>query len=115
MTRGEVWWGELAGDAGFRPVVIVSRAEGLPNRQNVTIAEVTRVVRSLPCEVPLTPADGMPASCVVNTDNLHTIPKARLLQELARARSGHTGARLPSPHTLAMHLLPPKSPVSAPR
>jgi mRNA-degrading endonuclease toxin of MazEF toxin-antitoxin module len=31
MTRGEIWWAELAGDAGFRPVVIVSRAEGLEN------------------------------------------------------------------------------------
>jgi len=88
VTRGEVWWGELAGDAGFRPVAIVSRGEGLQNRQNVTIAEVTRVVRSLPCEVPLTPADGMPASCVVNTDNLHTIPKPRLLQRIT-VLAGH--------------------------
>jgi len=41
------------------------------------------VVRSLPCEVPLSPADGMPVSCVVNTDNLHTIPKDRLRQQMA--------------------------------
>ena len=83
MTRGEVWWAELAGDAGFRPVVIVSRVEGIQRRRNVTIAEVTRVVRSLPCEVPLSPADGMPVSCVVNTDSLHTIPKDRLRQQMA--------------------------------
>jgi len=77
VTRGEVWWAELAGDAGFRPIVIVSRNEGLDRRQTVTIAEVTRTVRSLPGEVPLTTTDGMPTSCVVNTDNLHTIPKDR--------------------------------------
>ena len=82
MTRGEVWWAELAGDAGFRPVVIVSRVEGLQRRGNVTIAEVTRVVRSLPCEVPLSPTDGAPVNCVVNTDNLHTIPKDRLRQRM---------------------------------
>ena len=82
MTRGEVWWAELAGDAGFRPVVVVSRAEGIQRRQNVTVVEVTRVARSLPCEVPLSPTDGMPVSCVANTDNLHTIPKDRLRQRM---------------------------------
>ncbi len=82
MIRGEAWWAELAEDAGFRPVVIVSRAEGLQRRRNVTIAEVTRVARSLPCEVPLSSKDGMPVSCVANTDNLHTIPKDRLRQRI---------------------------------
>lgn len=82
MTRGEVWWAELAGDAGFRPVVIVSRVKELPGRRSVTIAEVTRVVRSLPCEVPLSPTDGMPVNCVVNTDNLHTIAQDRLRQRI---------------------------------
>ena len=77
MTRGEVWWAELAGDAGFRPVAVVSRSAGLEQRRNVTIAEVTRFVRSLPCEVELSPEDGMPTHCVINTDNLHTIPKDR--------------------------------------
>ncbi len=78
MTRGEVWWAELAGDAGFRPVALVSRADGIERRRNVTIAEVTRVVRSLASEVPLTSDDGMPTDCVINTDNLHTIPRDRL-------------------------------------
>ena len=78
MRRGEVWWAELAGDAGFRPVVIVSRSAGLDRRANVTVAELTRVVRELPCEVPLRVSDGMPVDCVINTDNIHTIPKDRL-------------------------------------
>lgn len=82
MTRGDVWWAELIGDAGFRPVAIVSASQGLQRRHNVTIAEVTRVERSLPCEVPLSPAEGMPARCVINTDNLHTIPKDRLRQRI---------------------------------
>ncbi|MBN1341638.1 MAG: type II toxin-antitoxin system PemK/MazF family toxin [Phycisphaerae bacterium] len=82
MTRGEVWWAELAGDASFRPVVIVSEPVALQRRANVTIAEVTRAVRSLPCEVPLSQAEGMPADCVINTDNLHTIPKDRLRQRI---------------------------------
>ena len=80
--RGEVWWAELAGDAGFRPVAVVSRSAGLDRRANVTVAEVTRVVRDLPCEVPLHVADGKPVDCVVNTDNLHTIPEERLRQRI---------------------------------
>jgi mRNA-degrading endonuclease toxin of MazEF toxin-antitoxin module len=80
VTRAEVWWAELAGSAGYRPVVIVSRAAGLGRRANVTIAEVTRVVRALPCEVPLSEAEGLPTACVINTDNLHTIPRDRLRQ-----------------------------------
>ena len=82
MTRGEVWWAELASDAGFRPVVIVSRSDGLDRRQNLTISDVTRVVRSLPCEVPLSRNDGLPTDCVINTDTLHTIPADRLRQHI---------------------------------
>lgn len=82
MRRGEVWWAELAGDAGFRPVVVLSRNDVLARRRNVTIAEVTRVVRGMPCEVSISAADGMPASCVINTDNLHTIPKDRLRRQI---------------------------------
>lgn len=43
---------------------------------------MTRVVRHIPSEVPLTPADGMPSDCVINTDNLHTIPKDRLRERI---------------------------------
>jgi mRNA interferase MazF len=82
MRRGEVWWVEPAGDAGFRPVVVVCRSAGLDRRANVIVAEVTRVVRDLPCEVPLHVADGMPVECVINTDNLHTIPKDRLRERI---------------------------------
>lgn len=82
MIRGDVWWAELAGDAGFRPVVIVSRSDSIARRQNVTIAEITRTARSLPSEVPLTRSQGMPVDCVANTDNLHTIPMDRLREKI---------------------------------
>ncbi|MEE9295098.1 MAG: type II toxin-antitoxin system PemK/MazF family toxin [Phycisphaerae bacterium] len=89
MTRGEVWWAVLAGDAGFRPIVIVSRSDRLDRRRNVTIAEVTRVVRSLPCEVPLCRDDGLPTDCVINTENLHTIPMDRLRQRITTLSQEH--------------------------
>lgn len=82
MIRGEVWWAELGGDAGYRPVAIVSRSDDLVSRVNVTVAEVTRTVRRIPAEVRLTAQDGMPQACVINANNIHTIPKQRLRRRI---------------------------------
>ena len=44
-------------------------------------------VRSLPCEVPVSASEGMPSACVINADNLHTIPKGRLRRRIAELPS----------------------------
>jgi mRNA interferase MazF len=41
----------------------------------VTVAAVTATIRGLPTEVLLGPAQGLVRECVVNCDNLFTIPK----------------------------------------
>jgi len=78
MRRGEVWWARLALPAGRRPVVLVSRNAAYLVKASVTVAEVSTVVRAIPSEVTLGTRDGMPRPCVVNTDNLVTIPKVLL-------------------------------------
>ncbi|MCC6361229.1 MAG: type II toxin-antitoxin system PemK/MazF family toxin [Phycisphaerales bacterium] len=83
MKRGEVWWAELAGDAGFRPVAIVSR-DARQARQAITIAEVSRRIRSVPSEVLLDESDGMATRCVINCTALHTIPVDRLRSRVTR-------------------------------
>ena len=45
---------------------------------NVTIAAVTGTIRDLPTEVPLGPVHGLARDCVINCDNLFTIPKRAL-------------------------------------
>ena len=45
---------------------------------SVVVAAVTRTVRGLVSELPLTRADGIPTDCVVNLDNIHTIPRQAL-------------------------------------
>jgi mRNA-degrading endonuclease toxin of MazEF toxin-antitoxin module len=40
------------------------------------------MVRAIPSEVGLGRSDGMPKTCVVNTDNLATIPKRWLDQKI---------------------------------
>ena len=82
MTRGEVWWADLAAPAGRRPVVLLSRDVAYAVRELVTIAPVTTRVRGLAAEVALGRADGMPRACVVNLDTITTIPKRRLTARL---------------------------------
>jgi len=43
----------------------------------MVVAALTRIRRELVCELPLTAArDGVPTDCVVNFDNLHTVPRS---------------------------------------
>lgn len=78
MKRGEVWWAELPGPIGKRPVVLLSRDEAYAVRNAVTVAEVTTTIRNIPVEVPLGRKDGLPKACVVNLDTIITIRKDRL-------------------------------------
>jgi mRNA interferase MazF len=43
---------------------------------------ITRTIRAIPVEVPLGMEDGMPQGCVVNLDDILTIPKARLVERI---------------------------------
>jgi mRNA interferase MazF len=91
MRRGEVWWAELPPPIGRRPVVLLSRDAAYRVRTSITVALVTRVVRSIPVEVPVGPEDGMPQQCVINLDNIFTIPKARLAERITALSSQKMG------------------------
>jgi mRNA interferase MazF len=79
MRRGEVWWAQLPGPIGRRPVLILSRDSMPQGRGEITVAYLTTQIRSTAVEVLLTPADdGVPQRCVVNLDSINTVPKAAL-------------------------------------
>ncbi|MFW6118077.1 MAG: type II toxin-antitoxin system PemK/MazF family toxin [Chloroflexota bacterium] len=82
MRRGEVWWAELPPPIGRRPVVLLSRDVAYRVRGSITAGIVTRIARNIPVEVLLGTEDGMPQQCVVNLDNILTIPKARLAERI---------------------------------
>jgi mRNA interferase MazF len=84
MNRSEVWWANLPPPLGRRPVLILTRSAAVRVRNQVVVAQVTTTIHGLPCEVPLTQADGMPRDCVVNCDVLLTVPKPRLISGIAR-------------------------------
>lgn len=82
MRRGDVYWLELP-DERRRPVCLLTREAALPVLRNVTVALVTRTVRDIPTEVPLTKRDDdMPDDCAISLDNLRTVPKAMLTDRI---------------------------------
>ena len=74
MQRGEIWWAELPAPAGRRPVLLLSRDSAYKVRTSVTVAVITRTIRKIPVEVSLDKTDGMPSRCVINLDEILTIP-----------------------------------------
>jgi mRNA interferase MazF len=76
MRRGEVWFAATPG--GDRPVLVLTRDPVADRIGAVVVAALTRTRRGLVSELDLTSrADGVPTDCVVNFDNLHTLPRDR--------------------------------------
>jgi mRNA interferase MazF len=82
MKRGEVWWVDLPAPAGRRPAVLLSRDAAYRVRSAITVAPVTRTIRNIPVEVVLDRSDGMPVRCVVNLDDITTLPKVLIKQRI---------------------------------
>jgi len=90
MKRGEVWFAATPG--GDRPVLVLTRDPVADRVQAVVVAALTRTRRELVSELALTAADDdLPTDCVVNFDNVHTIPRSafrRRVASLSDARMG---------------------------
>ena|SRR3989338_8378319 len=82
MKRGEVWWVEMPPPAGRRPALLLSRDAAYRVRAAVTVAPITRTIRNIPVEVLLDRSDGMPARCVVNLDDITTMPKSLIKERI---------------------------------
>ncbi|MFN8173819.1 MAG: type II toxin-antitoxin system PemK/MazF family toxin [Solirubrobacteraceae bacterium] len=82
MLRGEVWFAATPG--GDRPVLVLTRDPVADRVGAVVVAALTRTRRGLVSELELTAAaDGVPSDCVVNFDNLHTLPRAAFRRRVA--------------------------------
>ena len=79
--RGEVWWAETPDEKG-RPHLVVSRNEAIDVMRRVLVAPVTRTVRSIPTEVALGGAEGVPVDSAATFDNLRVIGSALLVRRL---------------------------------
>jgi mRNA interferase MazF len=66
-------------------VLVLTRDPIADRIDNVVVAALTRIRRGLVSELELTPAqDGVPTDCVVNFDNLHTLPREALRRPVAQ-------------------------------
>lgn len=75
MLRGEVWFATTPG--GDRPVLVLTRDPVADSIGSVVVAGLTRTRRGLVSELLLTPTDdGVPSECLVNFDNVHTLPRS---------------------------------------
>ena len=83
MQRGEIWFASVPG--GDRPVLILTRDPVADRIDSVAVAALTRTVRGLVSELELTAVgDGVPSDCVVNFDNIHTIPRDALRRRIVQ-------------------------------
>ena len=63
-SQGEVWWAEA--EDRRRPVLVVTRSEAVPVLTWIVVAPVTRTIRCIPTEVPLSADEGLPTACVAS-------------------------------------------------
>ncbi len=78
MERGEVRWYTFGEPDKSCPVLILTRSSAIRYLHSVTIAPITTTIRSVPSEMVLTVADGLPQDCAANFYNLQTVPKAKM-------------------------------------
>jgi mRNA interferase MazF len=79
VKQGDIYWYRFRAPDKRRPVLILTRTSAIPYLTGVTVAKITTMIRGPASEVFLTPVeDGVLEECVVNTDNIQTIPKALL-------------------------------------
>lgn len=83
MKRGEIWFAKTPG--GDRPVLVLTRDPVADRIDSVVVAALTRTKRGLVSELELTKnGDGVPTDCVVNFDNLNTLPKSSFRRPVAQ-------------------------------
>ncbi|MFI5045755.1 MAG: type II toxin-antitoxin system PemK/MazF family toxin [Acidimicrobiia bacterium] len=82
MQRGDVWFAATPG--GDRPVLVLTRDPVADRIASVMVAALTRTRRGLVSELELTAReDGVPTDCVVNFDNVHTLPRDAFRRSVA--------------------------------
>jgi mRNA interferase MazF len=84
VNRGDVCWYTFKTPDKKRPVLILTRNSAIAVLHSVTVAPITSTIRSIPTEVVLTEADGLPTTCAANFDNLQTVPKSNIGNRIAR-------------------------------
>lgn len=84
MRQFEVWWAQLQEPAGRRPVLLLTRNDAYDYLNKFLVAEITSNVRGIAVEVAVGSSEGLPKPCVINCDNLRTVPRTALTKRAGR-------------------------------
>ena len=82
MNRGDVWLIDLGSRIGTRPVLILTRQNVIKYLDKVIVVEITTKGRGYPTEIFIDQKGNLPKPSFVQADNLHTVPKKRLVKFL---------------------------------
>ncbi len=92
LRQYEIWWADVGGAAGRRPVLLLSRDSAYSYLDAIICAEITTHIRHIAVEVPVGRRHGLPRPSVVNLDNLHMVARARLVTRAGGLRVADVGA-----------------------
>jgi mRNA interferase MazF len=81
VRRGEIWLYEPP-DRKRRPALILTRDEAIGYLNELFVVLATSTIRNLTTEVELGPEDGMPTTCVLNTDHTDAADKIFLTKRI---------------------------------
>jgi mRNA interferase MazF len=84
VNRGDVCGYSFKAPDKRRPVLILTRDSAIAVLHSVTIAPITSTIRSIPTEVVLTKADGLPNTCAANFDIIQTVSKSNIGDRIVR-------------------------------
>jgi len=87
LRQYELWWAQMPEPIGRRPVLLLSRNPAYEYLTRVIVVEITSTIRSIPVEVGLGPAEGLPRRSVANFDNVHVVAKERLRSRIGTLRA----------------------------
>ncbi len=78
IQRGDIRWFSFDHPDKRRPVLVLGRQELLPAWSLVPVIPLSTQIRGLAWEVELTPADGVPSSCVLKPEWIRAVDRAKL-------------------------------------
>ena len=83
MIQGDVCLYTFKEPDKRRPVLILTRNAAIPNLTSITVAQITTSMRDIESVVWLDESDGVMTECIVNLDNIQTVPKQKLSRVIA--------------------------------
>ncbi len=87
MRQYDLWWADMPAPVGRRPVLLLSRDAAYGYLNRFIAVEVTSTIRSIPVEVRLGRTEGLSRRSVANFDNVHVVPKTRLVSRIGSLRA----------------------------